>query len=169
MRREHPDVETRELRAAVLKERIYLTFTGLAVIVAMHAHGHIEATTALSTLAVTVFAVLLAVFVADVVAHLVAHEALPTRQQLREMVASSFGALGALALPFVFLVLAVVGVWTTDAALRASTIALIVALVAIGYAAIRRVDLTFWQRVIALGAEAALGLAVVGLQLLAHG
>ena len=61
------------------------------------------------------------------------------------------------------------GIWRTEAALRASTIALIAALIVIGYAAVRRVPLSPLQRLLALGAEAALGVAVVSLQILAHG
>jgi hypothetical protein len=41
--------------------------------------------------------------------------------------------------------------------------------VVIGWVAVRRLELRWWQRLLALGAEAVLGLAVVGLQVLAHG
>jgi hypothetical protein len=41
-------------------------------------------------------------------------------------------------------------------------------LVLIGWAAVRKIPLKWWQRLIALAAEAALALGVVGLQLLAH-
>ena len=50
-----------------------------------------------------------------------------------------------------------------------STIALIVSLVAIGYLAVRRVRLPLGQRMIVLFAEFGLGIAVVLLELLAHG
>ena len=56
-----------------------------------------------------------------------------------------------------------------SAALRASTIALIVSLVGIGYLAVRRVRLPLGQRLIVLFAEFGLGIAVVLLELLAHG
>lgn len=52
--------------------------------------------------------------------------------------------------------------------LRASTIALIVSLVGIGYLAVRRVRLPLGQRPIVLFAEFVLGIAVVLLELLAH-
>ncbi|MGO4145173.1 hypothetical protein AB4Y77_08825 [Paenarthrobacter sp. YAF11_1] len=44
----------------------------------------------------------------------------------------SFGAFGAIVLPLVFIAVAAVGRWTIEASLRASTIALITALVLIG-------------------------------------
>lgn len=164
-----PSEEERELRAERLKERIYLTFAALAVTLALGSHGHVEPLAALQTLAVTVFGTLLAIFTADIVSHLVVHERMLDRTELRRALQTSFGALGAVALPFVFLILAAADVWSLEAALRGSTIALVTALVVIGFAAVRRVRLAWWQRVIALGAEALLGLAVIGLQLLAHG
>ena len=47
--------------------------------------------------------------------------------------------------------------------------ALLLALIAFGWIAARRIKLPWWQRLLVLGAEAALGLIVVGLQVLAHG
>jgi hypothetical protein len=83
-------------------------------------------------------------------------------------VRTSFGAVGSIGLPLIFLGLAALDVWSAETALRASEIALIAALVGIGWAAIRKLELRWWQRVLALGGEAAIGLAVVGLQVLAH-
>lgn len=160
--------EARERRADRLKERIYLTFTALAVVLALGGHTSATAEQALTTLAITVAGTLLAVLVADLVSHLVAHERLPTLDELRHALASSVGTVGAVLLPFVFLGLATLGVWDTGRALRGSAVALIVSLVAVGYAAVRRVRLPIWQRLVVLGAEAVLGLGVIGLELLAH-
>lgn len=158
----------RRERAERLKERIYLTFAALAVVLALSTH-HAEAAEALRTLAVTVLGTLLAVFTADLVSHIVIHERIMTSQELRHALGTSFGAIGAVALPVVFLVIAAMGGWSTEAALRASAVALVLSLVVFGYLAVRRIALSWWQRLIALGAEAVLGLAVVGLQVLAHG
>lgn len=155
-------------RAAQLKERVYLTFTALAVVLALRSHAE-SAGDAAVVLLITVLGTLLAVLVADVVSHIAVHAALPDRGQLGRMVRISVGALGAVTLPFVFLGLAALGVWQVEAALRASTIALVVSLAAIGYLAARRVRLPAWQRLIVLFAELALGAVVVGLELLAHG
>lgn len=163
------DETERSARAAHLKERIYLTFAALAVVITLSTHGHVSAGDAAKTLIVTVLGTLLAVFTADLVSHLVVHGRLFTRPELRHAVGSSFGALSTVALPFVFLGLAALDVWGPDAALRASAVALLVSLIVIGWIAVRRIPLTWFQRLIALGAEAALGLAVIGLQVLAHG
>lgn len=166
---DHPQTASRQERADRLKERIYITFTALAVILALRSHGHVEPGTALFTLVITVLATLLAVFTADIVSHLVVHERTMSRPEFRHAVVTSFGTLGAITVPVVFLGLAALGVWQPEAALRASTIALIAALIVIGYAAVRRVPLSPLQRLLALGGEAALGVAVVSLQILAHG
>ncbi|WEK62134.1 MAG: hypothetical protein P0Y60_05105 [Candidatus Microbacterium colombiense] len=163
------DDAERAARAAHLKERIYLTFAALAVVITLSSHGHPTAGQSATTLIVTVLGTLLAVFTADLVSHLVVHGRLFTRTELRHAVGSSFGALSTVVLPFIFLGVAALGVWSTGAALRASAIALLVSLIVIGWVAVRRIPLTWIQRLIALGAEAALGLAVIGLQVLAHG
>ncbi|MEU1972963.1 hypothetical protein ABZ477_15015 [Microbacterium sp. NPDC019599] len=165
----HDDLEARRERADRLKERIYLSFAALAVVLAINAHGHADPLDAFLTLLVTVLGTLLAVFVADIISFTVAHERPMNRAEFRHAVSASFGTLGAIAAPFAFLLLAVAGVWEIETALRASAIALIAALVVIGWVAVRRVKLTWWQRLVALGGEAVLALAVIGLQLLAHG
>ncbi|PZF80818.1 hypothetical protein [Jiangella anatolica] len=154
-------------RADILKERVYITFTALAVVLALRAHA-VSAGEAALSLVVVVLGTVLAVFVADIVSHLAVHEALPVGSELRHMARVSLGALGALALPAIFIGLAVAGVWEIEPALRAASIALVAALAGIGYLAVRRARLPVWQRVIVLFAEVVLGLLVIGLELLAH-
>jgi hypothetical protein len=168
---DEPAAATAEHRAEALKERVYVTFTSLAVVLAMQSHSgeHLSAAQAASTLAITVVGTVLAVFVADVVSHLAVHAAVPTGAHLRRMAGVSFGAFGAVVLPLVFIAFAALDIWGVDAALRASTIALTVTLIAIGFLAVRRVRMAWWQKLIALGAEFAVGAAVVGLELVAHG
>lgn len=156
-------------RAERLKERIYLTFAALAVVLALGTHGYVEAADAMGTLAVTVFGTLLAVFTADVISHLVIHERFMTAVEFRHAVAATFGALGAVVLPFAFLASAAWGWWGIDDALRWSVVALVAALVAIGFLAVRRIRLPWWARLVVLAGEALLALAVIGLQVLAHG
>lgn len=163
-----PDAEH---RAEALKERVYVTFTSLAVVLAMQSHSEeaLSPGQAATTLSITVVGTLLAVFVADFVSHLAVHASTPTRSELRDMIRVSFGAFGAVVLPLVFIGFAALGSWSIDSALRAATIALIMTLVVVGYLAVRRVKMAWWKRVVVLGAEFVLGLAVVGLELLAHG
>ncbi|PZQ89134.1 MAG: hypothetical protein DI534_10255 [Leifsonia xyli] len=164
---ETPDLEARHARAAHLKERIYVTFAALAVVIGLLLKDA-EAAEAIRVLGVTIGGLLAAVFVADVLSHLVVHERPLTAAEWRLALLTSFGAVGSLALPFLFLGLAVLGVWSAEVALRASEVALIAALVGIGWLAVRRLRLRWWQRLFALGGEAVIGLAVVGLQVLAH-
>jgi len=162
-----PDLEH---RAEALKERVYVTFTGLAVIIAMQSHSNgLAVGEAAATLAIAVVGTLLAVFVADLVSHIAVHQTLPTRAELGAMVRVSFGAFAAVVLPLVFIAAAAFELWSIDAALRASIVALVVSLILIGYLAVRRVPMAWWKRLIVLGAEFVLGLGVVGLELLAHG
>ncbi|MCE7483012.1 hypothetical protein LZG07_13915 [Microbacterium profundi] len=160
---------TRHERAGLLKERIYLTFAALAVVLTLGAHGHVDPIEAIRTLAVTVFGTLLAMFTADIISHLVVHERSMTGTEFRHASVTTFGALGAVVLPFVFLAASAWGLWDTETALRAASFALVAALIAIGFLAIRRVRLSWWKRALVLGVEAMLALIVIGLQVLAHG
>ncbi|WP_229670597.1 hypothetical protein [Microlunatus endophyticus] len=140
----------------------------MAVTLATWTHGHISAEGALLTLAVTLVGTVLAVFTADAIAHIVSHGRLMTRAEFVHAVRASFGALPAVVLPFLFLGIAAVTDWDVGAALLASTIALVLALVFLAWSAVRRVDLPWWQRPILLGILALLALLVIALQVLAH-
>lgn len=165
----HPEESLAE-RAENLKERIYVTFTALAVVIALWAdRDHITPVQAEATLLITVVGTVLAVLTADLMSHLVVHSAMPTPPRVRHMLRVSLGAGSAAVLPVVFVGLAAVGVWTLAGALRASEVALLVALGVVGYLAVRRVRLPGWQRLLILLGEAVLGVAVIGLELLAHG
>jgi hypothetical protein len=164
------DEPTLKERAEHLKERIYVTFAALAVVLTLR--SHVEETSAgdaARTLTIAVLGTLLAVFVADLVSHLVVHAHVPTTREMRHMLRVSFGAFSAIVLPLIFVGLAGLDVWGLDTALQASTIALVAALGVIGWIAVRRVRMPTWQKLVVLLAEVVLGFAVVGLELLAHG
>lgn len=161
--------EQREQRGEQLKERVYITFTALAVVLALRAEAHEEtAGHAGGTLAVAVVGTLLAVFVADYVAHITVHEALPTRSELRHMVVVVLGAAETLVIPLLIIGLAALHVLTLEVALTTCTVVLVVTLVAVSYLAVRRLRLPILQRILVLLAEFVLSLIVVGLELLAH-
>ncbi|MGW8564580.1 hypothetical protein [Isoptericola sp. NPDC055881] len=169
-RQQRRDELTPDQRAARLKERVYVTFAALAVVLALR--GHVEGLTAgkaATTLVITVGGTLLAVLVAELVSHVVVHGALPTRAEGRHMVGVVASAGGVVVLPLVFLWCAGRGAWTVEGALTASTTALLVSLGVVGYVAVRRVAVPAWQKWLLLLAEVALGAAVVGLEVLAHG
>ena len=146
-----------------------MSFAALAVVIALYGHAHTTATGAATTLIITVLGTLVAVFTADVASHIVSHGRLFTPIELRQALSTSFGSINTVILPLVFLSLAALGVWHTDTALRASAIALLVSLVVVGIVAVRRIPLSLPQKLVILGAEAALGILVIGLQVVAHG
>jgi hypothetical protein len=159
-----------ERRAEQLKERIYVTFTSLAVVLALRSHAEeVSPRSAATTLIITVGGTLLAVFVADLVAHITVHATVPDAEEFRHMVKVSVSSLGVVVLPLIFIGLAGAGVWQIGGSLRASTIALAASLILIGYLAARRVRLPLRQRLVILFAEFGLGVVVVLLELLAHG
>lgn len=162
------NLSTRE-QADQLKERIYLIFAALAVTLALSSHDEVTASEGMITLGVTLLGTVLAIFTADLIAHFLVHEQLPTRKEFAHTVRASFGALPAVALPFIFLIISAFTKWDADSALLASAIALAGSLVLLTERAVRRLKLGWWKRTIILGAEAVLALAVIGLQVLAHG
>lgn len=157
-------------RAEALKERVYATFTGLAIVLVQHANvEHITATRATITLLVGIIAITAAGFVADVIAHLAVHGAFPRRVELGRMLRVSGTAIASAAGPLVILALAAFGVFELEPALLAASILYLVTLGLVGFIAVRRTHVAWWKQVVALGILVALGLAVVVLQQLAHG
>lgn len=165
-RQERPEVE----RAEALKERVYATFTGLAIVLVQHANvEHVTATRAALTLLVGIVAITAAGFVADVIAHLAVHGAFPREAELGRMLRVSGTALASAGGPLVILALAAFGVFELEPALLAASILYLLTLGLIGFIAVRRTRVAWWKQAVALGMLVALGLAVVVLQQLAHG
>jgi len=166
----HREDRPEDERADALKERVYATFTGLAIVLVQQANvEHVDANRAVVTLLVGIVAITAAGFVADVIAHLAVHNAFPDRAEVGRMLRVSGSAIASAGVPLILLALAAVGVFTLEGALRASSIVYIATLGVIGYVAVRRTRITWWKQLVALGTLIALGLAVVGLQQLAHG
>ncbi|MFD6700949.1 MULTISPECIES: hypothetical protein [unclassified Microbacterium] len=162
------DAEERAARADRLKERIYIAFATLAVLIAAGGHGS-EALEVLLTLLITVGGLVAAVFLADLLSHLVVHSRLPSARELRGAVGASFGATLAPVAPALLLLGAVLGWWSTEAGIIAGQVCVILGLVAVGYLAVRNVPMRWWQRILAIGLEALLGVVVIVIQVLAHG
>jgi hypothetical protein len=153
-----------------LRERVYVTFTALAVILALGSRAEdISVGEAATTLVITVLGIVMAAFTAELIGHVVAHAALPDADELFFLIRTCLQALGVIVLPLIFLGLAALGRWELHGALRASSIVLIVTLAAIGYLGVRRTSIPFWQKLLLLALLVALGVAVVLLELLAHG
>ncbi|WP_161594055.1 hypothetical protein [Microbacterium sp. RG1] len=164
------DAQIRVRRAASLKERIYVAFTALAVIIALRAHDeHPDAALALGTLAITVAATVCAVYVADLLSHMVVHSRVPGRSEHRHMVASTLGA-ATVALPSLACIgLAALGLYEASTGLLAAMLITTATLVAIGLLAVRRLAVPRMQRIAILAGEAVLAIGVIALELLSHG
>ncbi|GAA1976324.1 hypothetical protein [Microbacterium pumilum] len=150
------------------KERVYATFTGLAIVLVVNANDHSDPEHALFALLLGVLGITAAGFVSEVISHLAVHREFPRRQDLAIMLRIAGGALSTVTVPGILLVLAWVGVMQLPTALRASSIVYIATLGLIGWFAVRRSRLEWWKQLLALGLLVALGFAVVGLQILAH-
>lgn len=156
-------------QAAILKERVYATFTGLAILLPLAGHAEeLGAGTVAAALFIGVLGIALAGFLSDVIAHLSVHKNLPSRRELTLLIWVAIKAMGTVLVPLILLGLAGLDVMRVEAGVRASVWVLIVTLGVIGYFAVRRSGLPWWKQVLVLLAEVALGGIVVGLELLAH-
>lgn len=126
------------MQAEALKERIYVSFTTLSVLIAMQAERAPSVTAAAITLSVTVAGTLLAVFLADILSHVTVRTKLPTHSELTQMLRVSLGAAPVLAAPLLSLTLAAFHLWSTTTALRIAVALILAALILIGFLAIRR-------------------------------
>ncbi|SIO06854.1 hypothetical protein [Agromyces cerinus] len=158
-----------EERAEELKERVYATFTGLAIVLVQLANAeHLAAQQATFALLVGIVGITAAGFVADVVSYLAVHAGFPEGAEFRRMLRVAGEALASASVPLILLVLAWLDVIELATALRAASILYIATLAAIGYLAVRRTRLRWWQKGIALAILVGLGFAVIVLQQLAH-
>lgn len=156
-------------RSEVLKERFYVTFTLLAVTIAVD--RDIDNATVAGTavnFTVTVLGVLGLVFIADVVAHLVTYALLPSRDEMRHMVFVSFGSLSILIVPGSLLLLAAFDVLSIEVAVRVTSFVLVGTLAVITFISIARIHVPARTKVVVLVAVVTLGLAVLALETFLH-
>ena len=153
--------------AQALKERVYATFTGLAIVLVLRAHDP-SPQQATSSLVIGVLGITVAGFVAEVIAHLAAHASLPDREELGRMFRIASGAFASVGIPVVLLLCSWPGWITLPTALAVATWVYLGTLGIIGWAAVRRTRLVWWEQLLALFALVVLGGIVIVLQLLAH-
>jgi hypothetical protein len=151
-----------------LKERIYASFTGLAILAALYANGHATAPEALLSVAVGVFGISAAGFLAEVVAHQVAHQGMPSTAEVRTMGRIALTALGSASLPILVLALSWVGLLSLDAALWIGMGIYAATLVVVMLVAAHNSGLTPVQRLVSSAMLIGLALFVVAVLLLAH-
>lgn len=150
------------------KERVYATFTGLALVLVLANSEHPEPARSFWVLALGVLGITVAGFVAEVISHLAVHRDFPDATGWLVLLRVAGGALGTAVVPLALIALAWIGVWSVESALLAATIVYIATLVVIGLLAVRGSRLVWWKQLVALGILLVLGLVVVGLQTLAH-
>lgn len=154
--------------AAYFKERVYATFTGLAIVLVAVSSEHPEADHAFLALVLGVLGITAAGFASEVISHLAVHREFPTGREFALAVRIAGGAMGTVLVPGVILALAWLDIIGLDGALRACVIVFIVTLAVIGWFAVRRSKLPWWQQLVALAIVLALGLLVILLQTIAH-
>jgi len=165
-----PQHPTEQQLVPYLKERIYVTFIGLAVLLALGGHGaETDPLTAVSSLVIAAVGAGLAGLISEIVAHLAVKGNLPDAAEMRFLVGVSAGALATVILPVVILLLALVGWIDTQLALDIAVWVMAITLGAIGYMAVFRASLPWWTKLAVFGGLLLFGLVVVGVQLLAHG
>jgi hypothetical protein len=153
-----------------LKERVYVTFIGLAVLLALSAHSSDTVPAeVVGSLVVAALGAGLAGLVSELVAHLAAHGHLPDAGEMRHLLRVSSGALATIVAPVLVLLLAVVGLVPIEIALGIAVWVMAVTLGAVGYAAVFRSRLAWWKKLAVFAALVVVGLLVIGIQLLAHG
>ena len=157
------------LRADALKERIYITFTALAVTVAFERDAeHLTVGTAAATLAMTVLGTLLAVFIADVIASMTRDQALPSPSELSSMLYVSLGSMRVIIAPTIILGFSAFGGLALPDALRLIAIVLVATLVIVSLIAVLRLRIAAWQKIVVLAEVAGLWLAVLAIELSVH-
>ncbi|WP_226531840.1 hypothetical protein [Microbacterium paraoxydans] len=153
-----------------LRERVYATFTGLAIVLVQSSSvDHISPVRAIVTLAVGILAIAAAGFAAQLVAEVATTSRFPDREEFRRMFRVSGSAIASAAVPVLVLVLAAFGIIDLGLALGLASVVYVLILGLVGYIAVRRTRAPWWQQLVALGALVALGVAVIVIQQIAHG
>lgn len=155
---------------AYLKERVYVAFTGLAIVLVLYnAPGQLDGAHAFVVLLSGLLGVAVAAFASDVIAHLAVHQHFPYGPELAHLARTSLGALSNAIAPLVLLALAWADVISVMTALILSAYLYIAVLGTVGWLAVRRAHLRAMQKLAALAMLVALALVVLLIQIFAHG
>jgi len=163
-----PDAAHLAVRIRALQERIYATFTGLAIVVAVDATGDGGAWQAFLTVLVGIIGISAAGFLAEVVAYEVGHRRLPSGAEVREMASIAGSALASASIPLIVIALSGFGLLGLELALRLAMAVYAATLVAIFLLAARSTGLRPVQRILSSAMFLVLALLVVGVLFFAH-
>ncbi|MBF4618062.1 hypothetical protein ITJ44_08245 [Clavibacter sp. VKM Ac-2873] len=156
-------------RSEALKERIYVTFTALAVTIATEREAeHVTVGGAALTLVLTVVGTLLAVSVAEYIAQMVRDGEVPDRRDVGHILYVALSSLGVLPAPLVILGVSALGALELQAALRIISVVLVATLVIVTLVAVRRLRVRIGVKLLVLAGVAVLGAAVLAVELAVH-
>ncbi|WAZ23322.1 hypothetical protein STRCI_004659 [Streptomyces cinnabarinus] len=164
-----PPVTAQVLETLVerVKERVYATITMLAVLVGLAQNTHTRYSTATVFIACTALGLWLATLVADFQAHRVVHQRLPDRAELRHLLYVTSPLLSSAAGPLVMIVLSAFGLFHLSTALWIAVGVDIASLAAWGFVGGRRMGSGVVPSIVAAVVDAAIGLGVVMVKVVA--
>lgn len=159
----------REERGRALKEQVYASFTGLAIVTVFALDpAHTTALDAMFTLLAGITGITIAGFVAEILSHLVTHRALPTRAEVRTMMRIAGTAIASASIALVTLCAAWLGLFSLGIALQVSVGIYLLTLGVIALAGAYRTGLPWRHQLVAFGGLVGLGAIVVAVLVLAH-
>jgi hypothetical protein len=167
--RAHDATSPDEVRPRI-RERIYITFTGLAVLLAFGAHaGETDAWTIATALLIGVLGAVLAGFFADVIAELAVGGRAPRARAMAGYIGVSASALTTAVVPLAFLAAAGFGWIEVSTALVFAIGTMALGLAVIAFAAVARAELPWWAKLAVFVGELLFAAVVIVVKLLAHG
>jgi hypothetical protein len=158
-----------EERARAVKERVYASFTGLAIVTVLALNARASAVDSFLTLLAGIVGISIAGFVAEVIGYQIGHGKLPDRTELLTMVRIAAGAFGSASVALVALASAWIGWLPIETALQISVGIYFITLAVVALVAAHRTRLPWRQQLVALIALIGLGATVVLVLSLAHG
>jgi hypothetical protein len=156
-------------RTMALKERIYASFTGLAIVSALSIGDHHgTAGDAIWSLTAGIVGITAAGLVAEVIAHQVGSGSYPTPLELVRMVRIALGAITSASLPFLVLAGSAIGAIALAAALQIAMGLYFAGLIVVVLVAARRTRLPWRKQLLSAAALVGGGIVVVAVLTLAH-
>ena len=155
-------------RAAVLRERVYVTFTAIAVLIVLR-HEHVEVRDAAGTLLIAVLGTITAGLLSEIISHGLVYQRRIEARDWRHMLSVAGAGLAVLVVPMAVLLLARVGAISLELSLRLGLLLLATSLAGFGFQAFRPIPVPPWRKVLGLAGLVAAAYGVVAIELLAHG
>jgi hypothetical protein len=155
---------------ALLRERLYGAISCLATLAILTRYDtpDTNAWARVLDIAVSMGGLFAASLLSDFVAHLAVHQRLPHGRQGWHTLQASSQILAAAVLPMLVLAVAGIGLLDVETAMWIARWVLVAELGLIVLLAVRRTALPWWQKVLAVVALLIVGVAVIGIKVLAH-